>query len=71
MIWLYNLRELPDDMLTAKGKTSLREVAEHEALRRGGARSDSAPKIGSAAMRMRLDTLEKKLERVTNSPDVL
>lgn len=41
VVWLYNLRELPDDMLTAKGRSSLREVAEHEALRRGGARTDS------------------------------
>lgn len=41
MIWIYSLRELPDDMLTAKGKEALAAAREKLAVMRATARSDA------------------------------
>jgi hypothetical protein len=65
-VFLYGLRDLPEDMLTAKGKAGLTQAAEHNAMQRSGARTDSAddvshetvtPKVGYEAHRMRLGRL--------------
>ena len=42
MIWLYNLRDLPEDMLTKEGRRKLTEVGMHTNATRAFARSDDA-----------------------------
>lgn len=61
MIWLYNLRDIPEDMITAKGKDSLNAVRGAAARARSDDASQSAPKVGYAAHAMRLERLKQAL----------
>lgn len=66
MIWLYNLRDLPADMLTAKGRDALGAVRGQEDAKAAAhtARVDSddpRPAVGYEGMRRRLDHLRARL----------
>jgi len=65
--YLYNLRDLPEAMLTAKGKESLQQVRGREEVRaaRTGRADDATPrptpKVGNEALRLQLDRLKEAL----------
>lgn len=68
MIWIYGLRELPADMVTAKGKAALAAARGQEEVRSARSRGDSAiaeneprPAVGYEAIRRRLDRLAKAI----------
>ena len=67
MRWMFALRDLPTEMLTAKGKAALASVQGGEEVRSArGARADSAdvaPKIGPEAERYRLRKMLAGLKR--------
>jgi hypothetical protein len=79
--WLYALRDLPDDMLTAKGRAALASVQGHEEVRSARqARADSAdettrdglgPRAGAAfasAVRQDLMRYSDGLKRIAATP---
>jgi hypothetical protein len=78
--WLYALRDLPPEMLTAKGKAALASVRGGEEVRSARqARADSAgpevaPKIGPEAERYRLqkmvDGLKRDYAKIYGAPPV-
>lgn len=71
MIWLYALRDIPADMLTAKGKEASTDAkARSQDLHAGRfTRADSEtprPAIGAEAMRLRLQHYRQELDRMTS-----